>query len=167
MSERFEIRVEGVRFAAGHFATYAGRCEPIHGHSYEVAARVEGLLTEDAWIIDFRELRAALRQVCRELDHRFLLQRDSSIITISETATSWELKTPGGDLYILPRQDVFALPIDNTTSERLAEWLSNQLWQALAARGMRNILALTVEVWEGPGQRASYRREHASLDRPD
>jgi 6-pyruvoyl-tetrahydropterin synthase len=32
----FSVRVEG-KFSAGHFATYGGDCEPLHGHTYEVA----------------------------------------------------------------------------------------------------------------------------------
>ena len=157
--DQFQIRVEGIHFAAAHFATYAGGCEPLHGHDYGVAAAVEGTLDENAWVVDFGAVKAILRSLCEELDHRFLLQRDSTVLAIDATDAAWEVKTPAGIGYVLPRTDVVALAIDNTTSERLAEWLSGRLWQALAERGAANVRSVTVEVWEGPGQRASHRRE--------
>ncbi len=157
--EQFQVRVEGVRFAAAHFATAGGRCEPLHGHNYGVVAQVDGTLSEDAWVIDFIELTAILRRLCKELDHRFLLQRESRVLAIDSTDAAWQVRTPAGIGYVLPKGDVVALPLDNTTSERLAEWLSGRLWQALAERGAKNVQAITVEVWEGPDQRASHRRE--------
>jgi 6-pyruvoyltetrahydropterin/6-carboxytetrahydropterin synthase len=148
--------VEGVRFAAAHFATFGGACEPLHGHSYEVAAEVEGALGKDAWVLDFVKLKSILREISRELDHRFLLQRDSDVIRVDASPTGWHVATPAGLSYELPEADVVALPIDNTTAERLAQWFSGRLWQALRKHNAANLISTTVEVWEGPGQRASY-----------
>jgi 6-pyruvoyltetrahydropterin/6-carboxytetrahydropterin synthase len=159
----FQVRVEGVRFAAAHFATFAGSCEPLHGHSYEVAAEIEGPLTEDSWVVDFTLVKSALRRLCSELDHRFLLQTQSRSLQVSGSEGSWQVQTPAGAAYTFPRQDVVALPIDNSTAERLAEWLCGRLWQALIEKGGESLLAVTVEVWEGPGQRASFRRDRLSL----
>lgn len=159
MAETFRVRVEGLRFAAGHFATYGGECEPLHGHDYEVAAAVEGGLDANSWVVDFGALKALLRGLCAQLDHRFLLQGESRLLTIEETEAAWKVRTPAGADYILPRQDVLLLDVDNTTAERLAEWLSGKLWQSLLERGAENVRSVTVEVWEGPGQLASHRRE--------
>jgi 6-pyruvoyltetrahydropterin/6-carboxytetrahydropterin synthase len=158
-SAEFEVRVEGVQFAAAHFATFGGKCEPLHGHSYEVAAVARGVLSEDSWVIDFTRLKAVLRGLCDRLDHRFLLQARSRVLEIDETETGWRIKTPSGTAYLLPAQDVVALPVDNTTAERLAQWLSAGALQVLQERGARGVNSLEIEVWEGPGQRASYRRE--------
>ena len=152
----FSVHVEGIRFAAGHFATYRGQCEPLHGHSYEVAAEVEGLLTQDSWVADFTDLKAVLRGLCDELDHRFILQAESQVLKIDRSGTAWKVRTPAGLGYVFPVQDVAALPIDNSTAERLAEYLSGRLCQSLLEAGTDNVGRVAVEVWEGPGQRARH-----------
>jgi len=69
------------------------------------------------------------------------------------------VRTPARIGYVLPKTDVVALEIDNTTSERLAEWLTAKLWKALEERGATNIASMTMEVREGPDQRASHSSE--------
>jgi 6-pyruvoyltetrahydropterin/6-carboxytetrahydropterin synthase len=155
----FKVRVDGIQFAAAHFATFGGECEPLHGHNYEVAAELEGTLAEDSWVIDFRELKTILRELCDVLDHRFLLQRRSKVLEIDSNDSAWKVRTPARVGYVLPKTDVVALEIDNTTSERLAEWLTAKLWKALDARAATNIASMVVEVREGPDQRAFHSSE--------
>jgi 6-pyruvoyltetrahydropterin/6-carboxytetrahydropterin synthase len=146
-----------VRFAAAHFATYRGGCEPLHGHSYEVAVEASGSLDAgDAWVFDFTELKAIVRSVCGELDHKFMLQRESRLLAIAAGDSNWKVRTPGGIGYVLPVSDVVALPLDNTTAERLAEYLSARVRARLVERGAANLSSLVVEVWEGPGQSARH-----------
>lgn len=150
----YSVRVEGIRFAAAHFATFGGECEPLHGHSYEVAAEVHGSLTDDSWVVDFSLLKTILRSLCAELDHRFMLQAESNELQIERSATAWSIRTQSGTSYVLPAEDVVALPIDNSTAERLSEYLCAQLGAALAGHRAANIARVAVDVWEGPGQRA-------------
>jgi len=103
-------------------------------------------------------VKSLLRTICRELDHRFLLQCESRQLAIEDEGQAWRVHTPAGSTYVLPKTDVAALPIDNSTAERLAQWLSGRLWQALAGRGGTDLSAIEVEVWEGPGQSAAHRR---------
>jgi 6-pyruvoyltetrahydropterin/6-carboxytetrahydropterin synthase len=159
MKRTYEVRVENIRFDAAHFATYGGHCEPLHGHSYEVAAEVEGNLGEDSLVVNFIGLKAILRELSKELDHKFMLQLDSRILKIEATEAGWSVRTPGDTCYVFPKADVMALPIDNTTAERLAEWFSGRLSEWMEGRGASKVAALTVEVWEGPGQRGSHRVE--------
>lgn len=159
MKSTYEVRVENIRFDAAHFATYGGNCEPLHGHSYEVAAEVQGGLGEDALVVNFIGLKAVLRDLSKELDHKFMLQAESRMLEIEETETAWKVRTPANTGYVLPKADVIALPIDNTTAERLAEWFSTRLIQWMEGRGASNVQTLTVEVWEGPGQRGAHRVE--------
>jgi 6-pyruvoyltetrahydropterin/6-carboxytetrahydropterin synthase len=157
----FSVRVEGIRFAAAHFATYGGECEPLHGHSYEVAAEVEGGLTDDSWVFDFSGLKKLLRDLCAELDHRFILQLESALLEVDRDAGYWKVRTPSGAGYVFPVTDVAALPIDNSTAERLAEHLCGRLWDSLTRDGRGRLESASVEVWEGPGQRARYERREA------
>ena len=66
----FEVRVEA-DFSAAHFLRdYNGKCENLHGHNYKVYAHVRGeKLNEGGMLLDFTCLKAALRAVCKELDH--------------------------------------------------------------------------------------------------
>lgn len=66
----FEVRVTA-DFAAAHFLRdYHGKCENLHGHNYKVYAHVRGTkLNEGGMLLDFTELKAALREVCKMFDH--------------------------------------------------------------------------------------------------
>ena len=66
----FEVRVEA-DFAAAHFLRdYNGKCENLHGHNYKVYAHVRGeKLNEGGMLMDFTQLKGALRTVCKSIDH--------------------------------------------------------------------------------------------------
>ena len=164
MGESFMVRVDGIRFDAAHFETFGDNCEPLHGHSYEVAAEVQGELNPDSLVVDFGRIKAILRELCKQLDHRFLLQQNSRRLQIESIEKAWRIRTPNGLGYVLPQQDVVALPVDNSSAERLSEWFAARLWQALEEKGATNLRNLTVDVFEGPGQRASYRMQRLPLD---
>ena len=160
----FQVRVEGIQFAAAHFATFGGECEPLHGHNYTVAAEIDGTLSEDAWVVDFIALKSILRSLCDEVDHRFMLQGESSLLRSALQDKEWRIETPAGLVYHLPASDVVNLPLDNTTAERLAQWFCNRLWRVLRENDTANLQAATVEVWEGPDQRAAFRQESLPAD---
>lgn len=149
----YRVRVERnrLKFAAAHFATFGGECEPLHGHNYAVTLEVAGTLTEDAWVCDFATLKAIGRQVCDELDHKFLLQRQSTVLQIDEGMSNWKIRFLERG-WVLPKGEVVPLPIDNTTAERLAEYFLVRLDAALRERGASNITRIMAGVEEAPGQ---------------
>ncbi len=61
-------------FAAGHaLRGYKGKCENVHGHNYKVRVNVAGdQLNAIGLLVDFVDLRAALRKIIERLDHRML-----------------------------------------------------------------------------------------------
>ena len=79
----YEIRVE-TEFAAAHFLKdYHGKCENLHGHNYTVFAHAKGNnLDEGGMLLDFGELKNALREVCKTLDHTNLneLQENGAFV---------------------------------------------------------------------------------------
>ena len=151
MPHKITVERNALRFAAAHFATFEGRCEPLHGHNYDVMIEVEGELTEDSWVVDFRVLKSTARELCRQLDHKFLLQRDSKVLQIDEGKSNWKVRFLERG-WVFPTSDVLPLPIDNTTAERLAEWFAGRLREQLAARGAANLTSITVGIEEQPGQ---------------
>lgn len=69
----FQISAE-YTFAAGHaLRGYKGKCENVHGHNYKVQVTVAGEhLNSIGLLIDFVDLRAAIKSLVDRLDHRFL-----------------------------------------------------------------------------------------------
>lgn len=69
----FEISAE-YTFAAGHaLRGYKGKCENVHGHNYKVQVTVAGEnLNSIGLLMDFVDLRAAIKTLVDRLDHRFL-----------------------------------------------------------------------------------------------
>lgn len=69
----FEVTVEQT-FAAGHsLREYKGKCENIHGHNYRVRITVEGdRLNRIGLLVDFVDLKRAVRKVIDRLDHQFI-----------------------------------------------------------------------------------------------
>ncbi|MEX0785085.1 MAG: 6-carboxytetrahydropterin synthase, partial [Dehalococcoidia bacterium] len=114
MSYKVTVERNTLRFAAAHFATFEGSCEALHGHNYDVIVEVEGELTDEGWVVDFRVLKSLAREICGELDHKFLLQRDSKALQIDEGMSNWKVRFQERG-WVFPKSDVLPLPIENTT----------------------------------------------------
>ncbi len=153
------VERQRLRFAAGHFATFADELEPIHGHNYDVFVEVVGPLSEESWVIDFSLLKRLTREICETLDHKFLLQMHSRALTISDDDTHYIIQYRDEHPYRLPKRDVAALPIDNSTAERLSEYIAERLTQSLASSAPPGLARLRVGVEEMPGQSAWFETE--------
>ncbi len=155
----FKVIVEGgsLRFGAAHFITMGGKCERLHGHNYGVSAIVEGPLGPDSYVVDFVWLKQTLRDICEVLDHHFLLPLENEHLDIRECNDHWEL-TYQDRHYVFPSRDVRPLPLDNVTAERLAEYISGALAEALQGERHDQALTISVGVEEAPGQTAWYSR---------
>ncbi|AIH03886.1 MULTISPECIES: 6-carboxytetrahydropterin synthase QueD [Thermodesulfobacterium] len=69
----FRLKVQD-SFSSAHFLrNYEGPCEKLHGHNWKVEVVVEGeRLNELDMLIDFKELKKALKETLKSLDHRLL-----------------------------------------------------------------------------------------------
>ena len=69
----FEIKVKSDFSAAHNLRNYKGKCEKLHGHNWivEVAFRYKKL-DENGLAVDFRVVKAALKDAIEELDHSYL-----------------------------------------------------------------------------------------------
>ena len=152
-----KVKVEGgnLKFSSAHFITYGGKCERLHGHNYGVLVEIEGTLNEDKLVFDFTILKQLVREICQTLNHRFLLPMDNPHLELGEDADAWEVRF-GEKRYIFPRSDVAELPIDNSTSERLAEYICDQLCRKLSTYNTSNLHTIMVGVEEAPTQMAYY-----------
>lgn len=70
-------------FDAAHFLKdYQGKCSNIHGHRWRVVAQIrdEKLSTEvqtRGMLVDFSDLKQALKEICDELDHSLIYEAGS------------------------------------------------------------------------------------------
>lgn len=149
----YRVRVERnkLKFSAAHMATFGGQMEPLHGHNYAVTIEVAGTLTDDAWVCDFSTLKSLGKAICDDLDHKFLLQANSALLEIDEGMSNYKVRF-GDRGFVFPKSDVLALPLDNTTAERIAEYFIGRLQAALASHGSTNLTSITVGIEEAPGQ---------------
>ena len=143
-------------FAAGHFITYGGTCETLHGHNYRARVEVEGELDENSYVWDFVSLKRMMRSLVDELDHRMLLPLENPALKLSEDGDCVQVMY-GERRYVFPRSDVVMLPIPNTTAEMLAFYLAGRLKQELRLKGAAKLRAVAMEVEESFGQSAWYR----------
>src|SRR3954454_22299502 len=59
--------------AAHQLPWHEGKCRDLHGHSYRLEVSVEGPLNEHGIVIDFADLKAAVkREVIDRYDHTYL-----------------------------------------------------------------------------------------------
>jgi 6-pyruvoyltetrahydropterin/6-carboxytetrahydropterin synthase len=158
---KVEVSKDYTVFSSAHFVSYDGdQIEPLHGHNYRTAVAVEGDLDGNSYVINFTLLKRALRAICDGLDHRLLLPTGNPLIQVTLEGGNCRVRA-GAKHYSLPAEDVVQLPIANTTSELLAEWISMELEAQLRAAGAwrPGLQALSVECAESFGQGAICRRE--------
>ncbi len=148
-SAGLELARSDIGFSAAHFSVIGGRAERLHGHNYRVTLQAAGEVRHDGTVIDFNALKAALREVCAELDERTLLPAHSDVLEVDSSDAQVTVQH-GAARYLFPRDDVRLLPIENTTCECLAAHLLGAVRQRLGAAAVR--LRLGVE--ELPGQGA-------------
>ncbi len=160
MPRRFSIEVEKdyFNFASAHFLIFAnGRREALHGHNYQVSVAVEGELDRAGVVLDFISFKPLVKKVCDGLDHRTLIQSDSPLLEIHQGRKDVEVLYKGQRL-ILPRRDVVLLPIANTSTELLAEYIAGELRRRVKQQfSGAKLRLIEIGVEESRGQRGFFR----------
>jgi len=71
----FELSVKTHFSAAHRLVGYDGACANLHGHNWDVEIFVRGSrLNALGMLVDFRDIKAAIRDVMKEIDHTDLNQ---------------------------------------------------------------------------------------------
>ena len=158
MPYRVKVYKEYFDFSAGHFITFGGHCETIHGHNYRVEVLLEGENGPDFFLYNFSDLKPLVRQECEELNHKMLLAGNNSLIDLE--IQNNEIQARFKDRrYVFPANEVVLLPVENTTAEQLARYLSGRIRERLLALNLPETAGLRqieVGVEEKPGQAAYY-----------
>ena len=139
-------------FSSAHFITFAGNiCERLHGHNYGLEIEIEGPLDVNAYVVDFIALRDAAKAIVEELDHHVLLPTQHDQISVrvdgAEVIAKFEDRR-----WVFPADDCVLLEMDNTTAERLAQYIGGRLKQALGLGVEIPYSRISVAVDENRGQ---------------
>jgi len=162
MPRRFSIEVakDYFNFASAHFLIFAnGRREALHGHNYQVSVALEGEMDRAGVVLDFITFKPLVKAVCDDLDHRTLIQNRSPLLRVRRSLNDIEIFYKDQRL-VLPRRDVILLPLLNTSTELLAEYIAGKLKRRLRQRfpGAR-LRRIEVGVEESRGQKGRFSGE--------
>src|SRR5688572_30894993 len=74
--ETWSIRIhkDYLKFSAAHFLIFPdGSAERLHGHNYKVFTEVECALDPHGLVLNFKEIKPLVKQICDELDEHLLI----------------------------------------------------------------------------------------------
>jgi 6-pyruvoyltetrahydropterin/6-carboxytetrahydropterin synthase len=73
MSGRFTLKVLSDFAAAHSLREYPGACQRLHGHNWKIETEVSATqVNELGMVMDFKEIKRAVRAVTDRLDHQYL-----------------------------------------------------------------------------------------------
>jgi 6-pyruvoyltetrahydropterin/6-carboxytetrahydropterin synthase len=155
MTYKIRLNKENFKFSVSHFTIFGPAvAERLHGHNYYVGCEIHAsrLQPEIGLVVDFNDVKPALRAITLELDEYVLLPQGGSLLKIDQTGASTRVNFSGKE-YQFPTGDVKLLPISNVTSEELARWIGEELLRRVPALKTNDALTLlSVSVEETRGQ---------------
>ncbi len=156
-----EVHKDYLKFSAAHFLIFPdGTAERLHGHNYKVWVRVESGLDEHGLVVNFKEIKPVIRELCDELDEHMLVPGRHPVLTCESKADGTSTIRYRDRSYVIPTDEIVVLPITNSSAENLAGWFAEELLERMHVRFPdRGSLAIEVAVEETPGQRGVVRIE--------
>jgi 6-pyruvoyltetrahydropterin/6-carboxytetrahydropterin synthase len=159
MDNKFAVRVykQYFNFASSHFMLFKdGTREPLHGHNYRVQVKGNSLLLTDDMVFDFLDIKPIVRNICDSLDHKLLIPALNTHLKITEIENNLQIETFDKSFFSIPKTDTLLLPIENTSAERFAIYIAEQIQLNIFKTFNFAFEELEVEVEETPGQSAIY-----------
>lgn len=157
MKTAFSIRVykQYFNFAASHFMLFKdGSREPLHGHNYRVQVKGNAPELDDDMVFDFLNIKPIVRKICDSLDHKLLIPKLNAGLVIEDREKNYQIITRDESLFSLPKTDVLLLPIENTSAERIAMYIGEEIKKEVFNLYQFTFSELEIEVEETPGQSA-------------
>ncbi|MBA3395610.1 MAG: 6-carboxytetrahydropterin synthase [Deltaproteobacteria bacterium] len=153
---RISIARDQYKFSVAHMTVFPdGTKERLHGHNYTVALAIEVSQIELASMIPFAAIKDAIGVLCVEWKERVLVAtKNPFFVLVRDDARELEF-TLCDERYVLPRQDVLLLPIDNISVEALASHVATILLERIKVLDAPHVKSLEITIEEYPGQGAS------------
>ena len=161
--ESWSISIEKdyLKFSAAHFLIFPdGTAERLHGHNYKVFVDLKTELDEHGLVVNFKEIKPLVRQICDELDEHVLIPGEHPVLT-AEPQDDGQLEIRYQERrYSIPRDEVIVLPIGNSSAENLAAWFGRELRRRMTTQWPDlRVQRLSVGIEETTGQRGTYTLE--------
>jgi 6-pyruvoyltetrahydropterin/6-carboxytetrahydropterin synthase len=153
---RITIRKEALKFSAAHMTVFPdGTKESLHGHNYRTELSVEMTDCSLTTMLPFSALKDALKSICEEWDEKVLLPAQCPFFRLVRDEPREEIEfVLCGKRYVIPRDEVVLLPVDNVLTETLARELGTRIRSRLATvlrtHGVHRIW-VRIEETEGQG----------------
>ncbi len=128
-------------FPAAHFVQTAAEdspCRRLHGHTWKVIVEIEGPTQPDGMVVDFRDIKALIKQ----LDHKTLIPEKLGHYSEGRRQENCLVDT-GYAVYSIPKEDIKLLPIKAVTAENLADYFLKAMMEDFFVGN-----EITVQVWE-------------------
>lgn len=167
MPELYSIRIrkEALKFAAAHMTVFPdGTKEALHGHQYMPTVTVSMIENEFKEMIPFSEIKKGMTAIAKEWDEKILLATQNPYFkVIKKTKSSLDF-TLCKKRYVLPVEEVVLLETQNITCEDLAKVYFERLYSKVRALKKAEIMGVSVDIEESPGQGATYHFHPEHLD---
>lgn len=122
-----EIDKQYFNFSAAHFTIFsATERERLHGHDYQVSAKILSPVGDDGLCFDYGLAKTRLKSICAELDEYMLLPRFSPHLQVEEDEHYYYAHYNQQRMPFL-KQDTKVLPVANITVEELTHYLLGQM----------------------------------------
>lgn len=143
------------RTETGHRLTnYNGKCAHLHGHSYlwelTVADVSRGNL-HNSMVVDFKDVKAAMKHVLEPLDHAMVLAPDDPLVLPGRHTSPHEWDGHVDVLFRATNGEASRLHVwhDNPTAESFAQWALAEFEQWFGShQSLKHVSVLCVKVWE-------------------
>jgi len=140
-----------IRFSSAHIIPDYEKCGKLHGHTYAIHAKISGKYDKNGIIMDFSQLKGALKEIADELDHKILIPEKNKLVKIEKNKTNIKVSFLEKS-YSFPLSDCVFLPIFSTTAENLAMYVLEKIQSKITF--LENIENIEIGVDEGYGQGA-------------
>ena len=150
------LRREQFKFSSAHLTVFPdGSKEALHGHNFQVELALGPRSGKWDDMVSFATYKDIVKELIRALDEKVLIAEDCPLFK-RESAPSGSVQfTICGKRYLLPSDEVVFLPVDNISSERLAEYLLKLFSGALGTSGLSKLESIVLRVDQSDGQGAS------------
>jgi 6-pyruvoyltetrahydropterin/6-carboxytetrahydropterin synthase len=134
-------------FSASHFITFGEpeKVEALHGHNFRIKAEIAGPLNEQLCVVDFIAAFDALKNICEQLTHKVLIPKDHRYIKYKSENKIMKVSIPPLQ-WAFPEYDTFLMPVKNTTTEAIAEYIAVIFRQKLEDTGAFNYPSSKYEI---------------------
>ncbi|KAL8449971.1 hypothetical protein Emed_002712 [Eimeria media] len=61
-----QVALSDSHFCCAHFVAYRGYRERMHGHNYQVQAKLFGALGTDGYVMNFTDIKRVVREICKQ-----------------------------------------------------------------------------------------------------